>query len=618
VGIEGRVESLLVEFHRFGPSERGIQPGERYIRTSGWDAPAVEVTTQLDQYQFLKTLNRLRYRRGVAPDQVGAALDLLSTHAGAMLPEVAAREPGDLVQIDLVSNAAELWAFPFEACCREGEPWFASRDRPVVLTRRIRGEAAPLPAAWPARPRVLFVHAPRAADLPQALIDDHVAALSRALRPWAPKGPGSEPLAVREAWGPADFAAARGDTRFTHVHVLAHGAAIPDPDVPGYARWGVRLGPPGGTAVPPEDLVPFLRPVDGLPVVVTLAACDLGNEADSGMPSRSFAQELHVGGVPVVLASQLPLTQPGSVVLTEAFYTPLLRGEDVRVALHETRVALHERAADAGHDWVSLVAYVRLPEDYASHLMEVGLRAELGMLDAAQRLADALSATPAADDAQFDEIEDLVRQRVASLAARRRTIDAGRRGLAEECEGLLASAHKRLAEMLFSRARRGGPDAARHAASSRATLACALAHYRRAYESNVHHHWTGIQQLALEAALEGAIRRPADWQTVVRAAELDRDRPCEAREWMPACWACGTLAEAHLLAPLAGQPPGLDDARRAIDRLLALVPDDDRFPIDSTRRQLRRYVDWWTRANGFFQGRSDLAADAAVLLQAFG
>jgi hypothetical protein len=40
----------------------------------------------------------------------------------------------------------------------------------------------------------------------------------------------------------------------------------------------------------------------------------------------------------------------------------------------------------------------------------------------------------------------------------------------------------------------------------------------------------------------------------------------------------------------------------------------DSFPLESTARQLRRYVDWWTSANGFFPGASDLSAQAQALL----
>ena len=105
----------------------------------------------------------------------------------------------------------------------------------------------------------------------------------------------------------------------------------------------------------------------------------------------SLAQELHRLGVPVVVASQLPLTMAGSVVMARVFYRYLLEGDDVRRALHAARVALRDDA-NAGHDWLSLVGYVRLPpEGYARHLAEFGLRAELGMLDAQQKRADRLS-----------------------------------------------------------------------------------------------------------------------------------------------------------------------------------------------------------------------------------
>ncbi len=45
------------------------------------------------------------------------------------------------------------------------------------------------------------------------------------------------------------------------------------------------------------------------------------------------------------------------------------------------------------------------------------------------------------------------------------------------------------------------------------------------------------------------------------------------------------------------------------------VPLDDRFPIESTRRQLRRYTKWWTQDNGFLGAQeADLSEDAERLL----
>ena len=49
--------------------------------------------------------------------------------------------------------------------------------------------------------------------------------------------------------------------------------------------------------------------------------------------------------------------------------------------------------------------------------------------------------------------------------------------------------------------------------------------------------------------------------------------------------------------------------------LVQQQPDGDRFPLESTERQLHRYVDWWTTANSFFPNTTDLAVEAGKLIQ---
>ena len=86
---------------------------------------------------------------------------------------------------------------------------------------------------------------------------------------------------------------------------------------------------------------------------------------------------------------------------------------------------------------------------------------------------------------------------------------------------------------------------------------------------------------------------------------------------MDAIWAMGSLIELCLLASLAGQNPLISEAKEVwaqMKQAVAALEPPDPFPIESTERQLRRYVGWWTTANGFFPGRSDLAAEAASLL----
>jgi hypothetical protein len=70
----------------------------------------------------------------------------------------------------------------------------------------------------------------------------------------------------------------------------------------------------------------------------------------------------------VAIGSQFPLTFPGAVIFAEAFYSKVLRGEDVRSALHSTRRALKEKGDETHQDWAALVGYVSLPEGYTDHL----------------------------------------------------------------------------------------------------------------------------------------------------------------------------------------------------------------------------------------------------------
>jgi hypothetical protein len=43
---------------------------------------------------------------------------------------------------------------------------------------------------------------------------------------------------------------------------------------------------------------------------------------------------------------------------------------------------------------------------------------------------------------------------------------------------------------------------------------------------------------------------------------------------------------------------------------------DNGFAVKSTRRQLARYVTWWTKKNGYYPGRdSDISAHAQALVR---
>ena len=238
---------------------------------------------------------------------------------------------------------------------------------------------------------------------------------------------------------------------------------------------------------------------------MTLAACDSANQGNPAFAICSVVQELHRAGIPVVVGSQLPLTKSGSVTLVNAFYECLLQGDDVRLALHSARVALR-RNTGAGHDWLSLVGYVRLPpEGYAEHLLAFGLRAELGMLDAVQQRADQLN-LHGGTAVEFDEVETLLLRRLDSLEGRRCDLSHDT-ALLQECCGLQASAFKRLAELRFMRAFRQPETRTQDLLASRSALQAASEHYRHAVKANTASHWPGLQELALEAALTGRLHQ---------------------------------------------------------------------------------------------------------------
>ena len=139
MALYDRIASQMVEFHRFG-GERAqpLDPENQYIRTTGYDEPVSIVRPCVDQEGSLDLLYLLRYQSNVKQHQIADAQTKLGDYATAFLPSIPRGDTG-LVQIDLVSNAAELWAFPFEACYEAKPSWLAKVDSGVVLTRRIRG-----------------------------------------------------------------------------------------------------------------------------------------------------------------------------------------------------------------------------------------------------------------------------------------------------------------------------------------------------------------------------------------------------------------------------------------------------------------------------------------------
>jgi hypothetical protein len=614
------MRSLRLEFLRLNDLATGIwRQGDPYLVAAGTDEPIRQFTSPLEHETFLDLVRALRYQ-GDAQGRQAALREIGGIAAGLLgTDRLAALVEGTFpLQVDLVVNPAEVAALPFEAAVDgDGQPLFARREPAVVLTRRVRHAFADSGARWPARPRVLFAWAapPGAGDVPA---EDHERALRRVLAPWMPAADadrGGDALTVvaeatLAALAETCRAAAARDQPFTHVHLLAHGYPV---GLAHKQNFGMALHADDGDlqAVTAEDIVAALAPLAGRTVVVTLATCDAANLTNTVVARRSVAHTLHEAGFPVVVASQFPLTVPGSTLMVETFCKAVFDGQDVRSALHRTRVALHDSRQTTGHDWASLVGYVRLPDGYAEHLLEVRLESALASLRSIQATSDRLVAEGSQDAGRLEQLAVDLQGRIAALLDHLRDSEGtSRRGLFEEHAGLLGSAEKRHAEVCFARGRLG--DSAHWNQRAAESLRRALDWYAQAFRRNLSHHWTGVQQLSLEAVLDGRIAHPRLWQAAVAAAEIDCSTPRQA------IWSLGSLAEAYLLASAAGQAPGIGAARQALAEMKALVqaqPVGDAFALESTARQLRRYVQWWTGANGFFPGTFDLAAEAGELLR---
>ena len=616
------MRSLRLEFLRLNNLATGIwREGDPYLVAAGSDEPIRQFTSPLEHETFLDLVRALRYQ-GDAQARRSALREIGEIAAGLLGAGslAALSEGGFPLQLDLVVNPAEVAALPFEAAVDdEGNPLFARAEREVVLTRRVRHAFAETRVRWPARPRLLYAWAapPGAGDVPAGA---HEAALRKALAPWMPLDGSGGDSDVLSVLGESTLAGLAATCRsaveqakpFSHVHLLAHGYPVGSAHK---QHFGIALHAEDGDlhAVTPEEIAAALAPLVGRAVVVTLAACDSANLTNTVVSRRSVAHALHEGGFPIVVASQFPLTVPGSNLMVETFYRALLGGQDARIALHRARIALYTARQTTGHDWASLVGYLRLPEGYAEHLLDVRLESVLASLKSMQAWSDHLVARGGDDPAPLEQVAAALQDRIAALRDFLRESEAtGRRGVFEENLGLLGSAEKRLAEASFARSRLG--DGAQWGQRAREALQRSRDWYRQAWRRNLSHHWTGVQQLSLEALLDGRIASPHQWHAAVAAAEIDRTSASAT----PAIWALGSLAEALLLAPLAGERPPADSAAGALAEMKVLVeaqPVRDTFPLESTARQLRRYIDWWTNANGFFPGTADLAAAAGALVR---
>ena len=658
------MRTITLELLRHGPAHNQLlSPLTPYLALcENHEAVTVQVT--LEHSQLLHRLRALSYRLGEEArqfqlqDTARWLAGLLATipGLGAELQrgqDDAQNAAATPLHLRLVLSASELALLPFELALAPsawpgaGQPVLLQQQAPICITRETR-RVAKHTLAWPQETRVLLVLA-SPAGLPPVPDLAHLVALRGCLAAWAgsPASVAQHLTVLTDATLEA-VQRACAEQAFTHVHILAHGG---ERRVGDDTRFGLLLhtaGDPQGPAdvVSGERLAGALRTlrrgvgggvgagVDGSassPSVVTLASCNSGAVGGVTGIGASIAHALHQAGIPVVIASQFPLSFGGSVRMVETLYDGLLWGDDPRTLLVALRRQLHTQFPDTS-DWASITAYTALPADFEAQLGNAQVQRAMTAINVAMLAVEAAvlplsaSATATAADpaahaspagatsqaipppaASSDAIQTAVQQmqrakaRLAGLAPQGST--APLRVLK-----LLASTEKREAGLSHLQAGRAGQAGetslqAQHLAAMWAALGRARRLYFGCWQQQRSAYFT-TQYLSLGVALQLGGKLAAGDAQPGRApeqlwhlAEVQAQYDLHNASAQEQVWAEGTLIELYLLAPTL---PGVAARRgdwpaQAINlagRLADTLPADA-FELLSTRRQIGRYLQWY-------------------------
>jgi beta-lactamase superfamily II metal-dependent hydrolase len=614
------IQTLTIEFLRAGPRHNQLlSPLTQYLGVCG-NFPASRVTFPYEHGDIERRLQELRYAVIATEDkrrarkvleqtgrEIAQVLSNIDGLAGMLDPK--GDQQNTLTHLRIVISASELAMLPFEAAkvptgtgSGAGSLWLALRSRaPVCITRQIRSVAVDgLP--WPTSPRVLFIAGP------ETPLEEHQKALETAMAPWRDQDDSvanlltvlKEPTTKEIKKALAD-AAASGKP-FTHVHVLAHGTQIDDGDI--YSPVGLMLSDREGKPVPGDQLASTLTSFSReekvlAPTVVTLASCDSARQVDVRTADAAFAHDLHDRGIPLVVASQFPLTEEGSVPFVSRFYEGQLRGEHPLVSLYAVRLDLHSSMSSDSHDWASIVVYESLPPDLSLQLENLRYWQSRRALDGAlNRLEEIAKKNSAGTDALRKETLKSVDSGVAELPT------TGPYAL--ECAGLRASAHKRVAIDAMEYAdrtkngervdalaeecrRRLHKSRTEYWRASRAFLAPSAASLRR--KSNLH--WLLGQVISLDVVLNQPLDLP-----LLTAACIAADIDLEGTDEVERAWAHVSHTELLLLRLAeAGLKPERRKAiaEKALEHAQAFIslvgPGSEHMA--TTWRQIDRYVSWW-------------------------
>ncbi|MGA2075441.1 MAG: CHAT domain-containing protein [Terriglobia bacterium] len=655
------MRTVTLEFLRHGPPHNQLlSPLTRYMVLCG-NHQAADVSVGFEHAQFLTKLRAFQYRetdvnREMQTAETAAQMSSILAAVPGLVAELADSAAGArpaLTHLRLILSANELALLPFElanagsAFPGAGQSLALQPHVPICITREVRRVSAPY-LRWPSTPKILFAASSAGGPIP---LDAHMLALRRAIDPWlfhfeyedeeVRRRTIDEHIRVLTDASVQALVKECASGNYTHIHLLAHG-------VERESEYGRRYGlalhdsqdPAAVDFVEGSRLAALLRPSLrahtedlALPTVVTLASCDSGSVGSVVGAGASIAHALHEAGIPLVVASQFPLSFAGSVVMAEVLYEGLLEGGDPRAVLVRLRRELVARVPRT-HDWASVVAYASFPQDLERQLSIVRIRQASRRIEAALNHADFVTKgdsermkkrkmgpelqtnSKTMTEATLERLREATLERLRE-ATLERLRDAIRRmedvlsTSSEEKEqqyevyGLLASAEKRRSQVFWRLATHPtlaqlqtqtftGLPIPHYASKAIDSLRKALEAYRRCFALDRSQAWALVQAMALTAVLDGgeAITRD-EWELSRLLSEEDLKGDDRQRR----AWARSNLIELELLAGLvpvliadsSRQKANIADQIKELLRAVGINSPE----IHSTRRQLERYEEFF-------------------------
>jgi hypothetical protein len=660
------MRTITLELLRHGPPHNQLlSPLTQYLALCG-NHGAVTAHVPFEHNQLLYRLRALSYelegtgsREFQLKDTAQVLGRLLATIPGLTADLSKKAATGEqMAHFRLIISASELALLPFELAVSPngfpgaGQSLLLQSQLPLSLTRevrRVREQHADLLRP----PKILFASAAPAGVDPVP-VEAHLLALRQKINPWVGYYEDEEECAAKVAEHLVFLPRASADSlqeacatgRFTHVHLLAHGVKYEE-GKEGDVRYGLALHnsrDPNGPfdTVSGARLATLLRAFEipeskglALPEVVTLASCQSGSVGSVAGAGASIAHALHEAGIPIVIGSQFPLSFEASVMLVEIVYNGLLWGIDPRTVIADLRRQLQARIRTT-HDWASVVAYASLSPTFEVHLDQVQIEQAKRSIDVAMNHADKaterLSDTLQSGKMQGDTGDEHSR---TLLERANRKIDKAKQRLSNLREQIpgekkkvfsqLASTDKRHAEIYFAQSKlQKGPDREKSLADSLALLNSSLDYYWTAFLLNRSNPWAMVQYLSLSIVLrrtktaEGPEEAPArDSNSMWTAAHLLAQNDLQSEDPEERVWAHANLLELYLLSlalPGGGNKPTPAVAKRqALEhtqelRALAGRGDFNMYSY-STRRQILRYREWFSKINKLPPQLIDLAGE---------